>query len=122
MIHRTQRRVRSRIVPLGLALALIVVAVPFAASAAATEPALKANPCAPIARNVPPAPGQSRVDCDSRAAALREATGQKTDGSRGSDAGIVAGGAALLALTTVGGLLVATRRRRAPGTRPATQT
>ena len=122
MRHHTQTRVRSRIVPLGLALALIVVAVPFAASAAAKGPALEANPCAPIARNVPPAPGQPRADCDSRAAALREATGQTTDKSGGTDAGIVAGGAALLALTTVGGVLVATRRRRAPGTRPATQT
>lgn len=121
MSHRTQRRVRSRIVPLGLALALIVVAVPFAASAAAKEPALEANPCAPVARNVPPAPGQPRADCDSRAAALRKATGQQTEGSGGSDAGVIAGGAALLTLTIVGGLLVATRRRHAPGTRPATQ-
>jgi hypothetical protein len=121
MSHHTQRRVRSRIVPLGLALALIAVAVPFAASAAAKGPALEANPCAPVARNVPPAPGQPRADCDSRAAALRDATGQKTEGSGGTDAGIIAGGAALLALTSVGGLLVAARRRSAPGTRPATQ-
>lgn len=120
MSHRTYRRFRSRIVPLGLALTLMVMAVPFAASAAAKAP-VYANPCAPIARNVPPAPGQSRVNCDSRAAALREATGQKSDGSGGSDAGIIAGGAALLALTTVGGLLVATRRRSSPGTRPAAQ-
>jgi hypothetical protein len=121
MSHHTQTRVRSRIVPLGLALALIVVAVPFAASAAAKESTLKANPCAPIARNVPPAPGQPRADCDSRAAALRKATGVQAEGSGGSDAGVIAGGAALLALTTVGGLLVATRRRNAPGARPATQ-
>jgi hypothetical protein len=122
MSHHTQTRVRSGIVPLGLALALIVVAIPFAASAAGQAPVRQANPCAPIARNVPPAPGEPRADCDSRAAALREATGQKTGGSGGSDAGIVAGGAALLALTTVGGVLVVTRRRRAPRTRPATQT
>jgi hypothetical protein len=102
-------------------LALIVVAVPFAASAAERGPALEANPCAPVARNVPPAPGQPRADCDRRAAALREATGRQSEGSGGSDAGVIAGGAALLALTTVGGLLVAARRRRAPGTRPATQ-
>jgi hypothetical protein len=121
MSHDTQTRVRFRIAPLGLALALIVVAVPFAASAAAKGPALKANPCAPVARNVPPAPGQPRADCDSRAAALREATGQTTEGSGGSDAGVIAGGAALLALTTAGGLLVAGRRRSAPGARPATQ-
>ena len=122
MSHHTHPRFRSRIVPLGLALALIVVAVPLTAATAAKGPALEANPCAPVARNVPPAPDQPRADCDTRAAALREATGQETDESGGSDAGIVAGGAALLALATVGGLLVATRRRRAPGTRPATQT
>jgi hypothetical protein len=121
MSHNTQTRARSRIVPVGLALAIIVVAVPFAASAAAKGPTLKANPCAPIARNVPPAPGQPRADCDSRAAALREATGQTTDKSGGTDAGIIAGGAALLALMTVGGLLVAARRRSAPGARPVTQ-
>ena len=121
MSHHTQTRVRSGIVPLGLALALIVVAIPFAASAAGQAPVRQANPCAPIARNVPPAPGEPRADCDSRAAALREATGQKTGGSGGSDAGVIAGGAALLALTIVGGVLVATRRRSAPGTRPATQ-
>jgi hypothetical protein len=121
MSHNTQTRVRSRIVPFGLALALIVVAIPFAASAAAKGPALEANPCAPIARNVPPAPGQPRADCDSRAAALSKATRQQTEGSGGSDAGVIAAGAALLALTTVGGLLVASRRRNAPGARPATQ-
>jgi len=119
MSHRTHMRFRSRIVPLGLALAVIVVAVPFAASASAKAPVF--NPCAPIARNVPPAPGGPRADCDSRAAALREATGQKTGGSGGSDAGVIAGGAALLALTIVGGVLIATRRRSAPETRPATQ-
>jgi hypothetical protein len=119
MSHRTHMRFRSRIVPLGLALAVIVVAVPFAASASAKAPVF--NPCAPIARNVPPAPGQARADCDSRAAALRKATGQQTEGSGGSDAGIIAGGAGLLALTTVGGLLVTARRRSSPGARPATQ-
>ena len=121
MSHHTQTRVRFGIVPLGLALALIVVVVPFAASAAANGPALKANPCAPIARNVPPAPGQPRADCDSRAAALREATGQTADKSGGTDAGVIAGGAAVLALTTFGGLMVATRRRSERGVRPATQ-
>ena len=59
MSHDTQTRVRSRIAPLGLALALIAVAVPFAASAAAKEPALEANPCAPVARNVPPGTGSA---------------------------------------------------------------
>jgi hypothetical protein len=121
MSHHTQTRVRSRIVPPGLASALIVVAVPFAGPAAAKEPVREANPCAPITRNAPPAPGQARADCESRAAALREATGQTAEGSGGSDAGVIAGGAALLALTTVGGVLVATRRRSAPETRTATQ-
>ena len=120
-MSQLRHRSRSSIVPLGLALALIAVAVPFAASAAAPAPVAQANPCAPIARNVPPAPGQPRADCDSRAAALREVTGQQTRRSGGSDAGIVAGGAALLALGTVGGVLVATRRRGASKTRPATQ-
>jgi hypothetical protein len=121
MSHHTQTRVRSRTLPLGLAFALIVVAVPFAGSAAAKEPVREANPCAPITRNAPPAPGQPRADCASRAAALREATAEKPEGSGGIDAGVIAGGAALLALTIVGGVLVATRRSSAPATRPATQ-
>ena len=119
MSHRTQKRFRSRIVPLGLVLALVVVAVPFAASATAKAPAF--NPCAPIARNVPQAPGQSPVDCGSRSADLREAAGQTTGGSGGTDAGVIAGGAVVVALMSVGGVLVATRRRKAPRTRPATQ-
>ncbi|MGH3337233.1 MAG: hypothetical protein ACRDPL_00155 [Propionibacteriaceae bacterium] len=122
MSHHMQRKFRSGTVPLGLVLALVVVAVPFAASAAAQRPGIHANSCAPVARNVPPAPGQPRADCDERAAAIREATGKTTGGSGGTDAGIIAGGAALLALMSVGGLLVAMRRRRAPRTRPATQT
>lgn len=119
MSHRTRRRIRWRLAPPAVAVTLIVGALPFAGSAAAKGPVIEANPCSPVARNVPPAPGQPRADCDSRAAALREATDPNTDGSGGSDAGLVAGGAALLALTTVGGLLVATRRRHAPAARPA---
>ena len=69
-----------------------------------------------IARNVPSPPADARFECGRGVTRLRSA-----GDAGGTDAGIIAGGAALLALTTVGGLLVATRRRSAPGTRPATQ-
>jgi hypothetical protein len=115
MSRRTRRRIRRRLVPLGLALALIAVAVPFAGSATAKGPVFL-NPCTPIARNVPPPPDQPRVGCDPGAART-----QSVGDAGGTDAGLVAGGAALLALTLVAGVFVAMRPRRTPPPRTATQ-
>jgi hypothetical protein len=122
--HRTSRRLRWRLVPRALALALVVLAVPIAGSAAAKGPIYQTeastqssgNPCVPPARNGPPPLVRPRVPCS-----RYSAQAQSTDDGAGIDAGIVAGGAALLGLITVGGALVAIRRRDPQPTRPVTQ-
>jgi hypothetical protein len=122
--RRTSRRLRCRLVPRALALALVVLAVPIAGSAAAKGPIYQieartessGNPCVPPARNVPPPLVQPRVPCNGYSAQA-----QSTDDGGGIDAGVVAGGAAVFALITVGGVLVAIRRRGPQPARPVTQ-
>ena len=124
MSHRTRGRLRCRLVPRALALALVVLAVPIAGSATAKGPIYPmeassgsaGNPCVPPARNAPPPLVQPRVPCNGYASHA-----QSTDNGAGMDAGIVAGGTALLALITVGGVVVAIRRRGPQPTRPVTQ-
>ena len=115
MSHRTRRRLQLRFASRALALALIVLAVPLAGSAAAVGGPVMGTPCAPGARNASP-PVDARLDCVRGVAHWKSAR----DGN-GSDAGLVAGGAALVALITVGGTVVAARRRGPQPTRPVIQ-
>jgi hypothetical protein len=108
MSRRSRRRLRSRLVTLALGLTLVAVAVPLAGSAAAKGQD-RVDPCAPPARNVVPRLIQPPVECD-RDVAQAQGTGDEG----GVDAGVVAAGAALLALAAAGGLLFATRRALPP--------
>jgi hypothetical protein len=74
------------------------------------------NPCVPPAGTGPPLLVRPGARCNGYAAEAQSTT----DGG-GIDAGIVAGGAGLLALITVGGVLVAIRSRGPHPTRPVTQ-
>ena len=115
MSRRTRRRIRRRLVPLALALTMIAVAVPFAGTATAKGP-IFSNPCATATQSGPGPVADPRFECVGGVARLRS-----SGDAGGTDAGIVAGGAALLALTLVAGMFVAMRPRRAQQPRTATQ-
>ena len=124
MCRRTSRRLRCRLVPRALALALIVLAVPIAGPAAAKGPIYpmeasgesSGNPCVGPGGDVPSPLVQRRGPCNPYAGQA-----QGTGDGGGIDAGIVAGGTAVFALITVGGVLVAIRRRGPQPARPVTQ-
>jgi hypothetical protein len=112
MSYNARSRRRWGVAVLAATLALAVVAAP----AVATGPLLDPVGCPTTAARAP-MPDHVRAACERRWAA-RQTTGNR-GGFDGSDAGIIAGGVALLVLMMAGGMLVATHRRDAQEGRPA---
>lgn len=96
MSNKAQSRRRWGLLPVALALAFMVLAVP----AAAKGPVFYPHGCSPTAK------------CEHRAAV------GDSKGLDGRSAGIVAGSVAVVVLMMAGGMLVATHRKDAHG-RPA---
>jgi len=112
MSHKIRPSRARGLVSLALTLTLTVV---LAAPAAAKGPVLYPSACAPVARDDIKTSPRVRALCERRAAA-GEDRGYTT-----VNAGIVAGGVAVLVLTIAGVMLAATHRKDAHVSRPAVQ-
>jgi hypothetical protein len=112
MSHMSPKRHTWGIVPLALALTLMIV---LAAPAAARGPVLYSPVCGPVVREDIKASPRVRALCERRAAA------GESQSVTGKEAGIIAGGVAVLVLMIAGGMLGATHRRDAHVSRPAVQ-
>jgi hypothetical protein len=103
MSRKNRRRRRWGVLPLALALAFVVVAVP----AAAKGPVFNQSACTPTMGKVATTPPPHV-----RAMCKRHQAAAEPSGFNGADAGILAAG--LSVLVVAGGLLVATHRGDAP--------
>jgi hypothetical protein len=116
MAKALQTRTRSRLVPLGLALTVAVLAAPNAASAGPVP--LPAFRCLPAAGKAPP-PVQYREMCErARAGSATRADRSSTQGSDRRSGVTPTGIGVALGLIIAAGLLVATHLRSAHGRRP----